>query len=105
MSLALCGASSQEDIARSAYAAYGKAVQRGRLASNPRGRVPGGQYDVDRYLRNALKMVVLAPLGASDTYGQLSDIGADTIRAPRDGSAWVPFTVKWRSTSRTIYFD
>ena len=30
-------------------------------------------------------MVVLPPQGASGTYGQLPDIGADTIRAPRDG--------------------
>ena len=32
-------------------------------------------------------MVVLAPHGASGTYGQLSDIGADTKRASRDGFA------------------
>ena len=43
-------------------------------------------------------MVVLAPQGASDTYGKLPDIGADTIRAPRYGSTRVPFIVKWMST-------
>ena len=38
-------------------------------------------------------MVVLAPHGASGTYGQLSDTGADTIRAPRVGFTRVSFTV------------
>ena len=40
-------------------------------------------------------MVVLAPHAASDTYVQLSDIGADTISAPRYG---FPFIVKRMST-------
>ena len=39
-------------------------------------------------------MVVLPPQGASDTYGQLPDTGADTIRAPRHGFARVNSTVK-----------
>ena len=44
-------------------------------------------------------MVVLPPQGASDTYVQLPDIGADTIRAPRYGFARVSFTVKRMGTT------
>ena len=43
-------------------------------------------------------MVLPAPHGASDTYGQLSDTGADTIRAPRYGFTRVHFIVKRMST-------
>ena len=70
--------SPREGIAR---IAYGEPTGR---PSNGVGWAPIGRTLI-RFLRNALEMVVLAPQGASDTYGQLSDIGADTIRAPRYG--------------------
>ena len=48
-------------------------------------------------------MVVLAPHGASDTYGQLSDIGADTMRAPRYSSTPLTFfTVHEIEVVRTL---
>ena len=47
-------------------------------------------------------MVELPPQGASDTYGQLPDTGADTIRAPRHGFARLPFTVKRMSMGKLI---
>ena len=50
-------------------------------------------------------MVVLPPQGASDTYVQLPDIGANTIRAPRYGFARVYFTVKRMSIALyTLFF-
>ena len=52
--------------------------------SNGVGWAPIGSTQM-RFLWNALEMVVLPPQGASDTYGQLPDIGADTMRAPRYG--------------------
>ena len=58
-----------------------------------------------QFLRNALEMVVLAPRrGASDTYGQISGIGADTMRAPRYSSTRVSFTVKRMSTETVGIF-
>ena len=47
-------------------------------------------------------MVVLAPHGASGTYGQLSDIGADTTRAPRHGFARVNSTVMRETDEYTV---
>ena len=49
-----------------------------------------------RFLWNALEMDVPAPHGASDTYGQLSDTEADTIRALRCGFTRLSFSVKRR---------
>ena len=48
-----------------------------------------------RFLYSPLEMVVLAPHGASDIYGQLSGTGADTMRAPRNVLHVSPFP-RWR---------
>ena len=47
-------------------------------------------------------MVVLPPQGVSDTYGQLPDTGADTIRARRYGFARQAFTAKRMSSTEYL---